>query len=159
MKNNKIEIFIDTQSDYVSNYNTKMLNPELKNYVLEELRGSNLKKGIDIKILGNYFDTEEKKEEFLRLFRNEFSLSIKDNIMYMKYSIVTAILLGIVGIVFIILSKVIGGPLFNEIFLIIGWLGVWEATARLVFDESKNYIIVKRLNRIVASKITFEKNK
>ncbi len=155
MKNNKITIFIDTQSDYVSNYNTNMLNPDLKNYVLEELRGSNLKKGITIKILGNYFDNEDKKEEFLKLFRNEFSLSIKDNIMYMKYSIIASLLLGVFGILFIILSKLVNLSIFEEIFLIIGWLGVWEATSNLIFNESKNYLIVKRYQRIKKAKIIF----
>ena len=153
--NNKVEIYIDEKSDYVSNYNTKMLNPELKNYVLEELRGSNLKKGIKIQIVGNYFDSEEKKQEFLKLFRNEFSLSIKDMSMYLKYSLIASLLLGLLGIIFIVLSNVITASVFKEIFLIMGWLGVWESTANIIFNESKNYLIIKRYKRISKAKIIF----
>ena len=153
--NNKVEIYIDEKSDYVSNYNTKMLNPELKNYVLEELRGSNLKNGIKIQIVGNYFDSEEKKQEFLKLFKNEFSLSIKDLTMYLKYSIIASLLLGLLGIIFIILSNIIKASVFKEIFLIMGWLGVWESTANIIFNESKNYLIIKRYERIRKAKIIF----
>ena len=152
---NKVEIYIDEKQDFVSNYNTNMLNPELKNYVLEELRGSNLKKGIKIKIVGNYFDSEEKKQDFLKLFRNEFSLSIKDTTMYLKYSLIASLLLGLLGIVFIILSNVITDSIFKEIFLIMGWLGVWESTANIIFNESKNYLIIKRYQRIKKAKIIF----
>ena len=153
---NKVEIFVDEQKDFVSNYNTNMLNPELKNYVLEELRGSNLKKGITVNIVGNYFDTSEKKNEFLKLFKNEFSLSIKDYSMYLKYSVIASLLLGLLGIIFIILSNIIGSSLFKEIFLIMGWLGVWESTANLIFNESKNYLIIKRYQRILEAKIIFQ---
>ena len=153
--NNKVEIFIDERQDYVSNYNTKMLNPELKNYVLEELRGSNLKKGIKIQIVGNYFDSDEKKQEFLKLFKNEFSLSIKDMTMYLKYSLIASLLLGLLGIIFIVLSNVITDSVFKEIFLIMGWLGVWESTANIIFNESKNYLIIKRYERIRKAKIIF----
>ena len=152
---NKVEIFIDEKNDYVSNYNTKMLNPELKSYVLEELRGSNLKKGIKIQIVGNYFDSEEKKQEFLKLFKNEFSLSIKDMSMYLKYSLIASLLLGLLGIIFIILSNVINASVFKEIFLIMGWLGIWESTANIIFNESKNYLIIKRYERIRKAKIIF----
>ena len=154
--NNKVEIFIDEQSDFVSNYNTKMLNPELKNYILEELRGSNLKKGITINIVGDYFDTLEKKNEFLKLFKNEFSLSIKDYTMYLKYSLIASLLLGLIGIIFIVLSNIISSPVFKEIFLIMGWLGVWESTANLIFNESKNYLVIKRYKRILEAKIIFK---
>ena len=153
--NNKVEIYIDERQDYVSNYNTKMLNPELKNYVLEELRGSNLKKGIKIQIVGNYFDSDEKKQEFLKLFKNEFSLSIKDMTMYLKYSLIASLLLGLLGIIFIVLSNVITDSVFKEIFLIMGWLGVWESTANIIFNESKNYLIIKRYERIRKAKIIF----
>lgn len=153
--NNKVEIFIDEKKDFVSNYNTNMLNPELKNYVLEELRGSNLKKGIKIQIVGDYFDSEEKKQEFLKLFKNEFSLSIKDMTMYLKYSLIASLLLGLLGIIFIILSNVITASVFKEIFLIMGWLGVWESTANIIFNESKNYLIIKRYERIRKAKIIF----
>ena len=153
--NNKVEIFIDERRDYVSNYNTNMLNPDLKNYVLEELRGSNLKKGIKIEIVGNYFDSEEKKQEFLKLFKNEFSLSIKDMTMYLKYSLIASLLLGLLGIIFIIFSNIIKASVFKEIFLIMGWLGVWESTANIIFNESKNYLIIKRYERIRKAKIIF----
>ena len=152
---NKVEIYIDEKQDYVSNYNTKMLNPELKNYVLEELRGSNLKKGIKIEIVGNYFDSEEKKQEFLKLFKNEFSLSIKDMTMYLRYSLMASLLLGLLGIIFIVISNVITSSVFKEIFLIMGWLGIWESTANIIFNESKNYLIMKRYERIRKAKIIF----
>ena len=154
--NNKVEIFIDEQNDFVSNYNTNMLNPELKHYILEELRGSNLKKRITINIVGNYFNTPEKKNEFLKLFKNEFSLSIKDYTMYLKYSIMASLFLGVAGIIFIILSNIISSSLFKEIFLIMGWLGIWESTANLIFNESKNYLIIKRHKRILEAKINFQ---
>ena len=153
--NNKVEIFIDERRDYVSNYNTNMLNPELKDYILEELRGSNLKKGIKIEIVGDYFDSEEKKQEFLKLFKNEFSLSIKDMTMYLKYSLIASLLLGLLGIIFIVLSNVITASVFKEIFLIMGWLDIWESTANIIFNESKNYLIIKRYERIRKAKIIF----
>ena len=155
--NNKIDILIDEEKDYVNNYNVDMLNSDLKNYILEELRGSNLKKGVLINIKGSYINNRDREKQFLKLFRNEFLLSIKDNIMYMKYSIIISLLLSILGIIFIILSNLLHDVLFKEIFLIIGWLGIWESTSNLIFNESKNYIIVKRLKRISEAKIEFFK--
>ena len=138
MKNEIINILIDEETDFISNYNHNMLNPELSSYILEELRGKSLKNCLTIKINGNYFKTPEEKDKFLKLLKTEFSL--------------------ILGIIFIIISNLINDVIFKEISLIIGWLGIWESTYNLIFNEGKNKIMINRLKRILKAKIVFEKN-
>ena len=156
MKNEIINILIDEETDFISNYNHNMLNPQLSSYILEELRGKSLKKGLTIKINGNYFKTPEEKDKFLKLLRTEFSLSINDYAMNMKYSVYISLFLGILGIIFIIISNLINDVIFKEISLIIGWLGIWESTYNLIFNEGKNKIMLNRLKRILKAKIIFE---
>ena len=158
--NNKIkyiDIVLDNMDDASSKFNNNILDEELENYIYKESINTQ-SKNIIIRIK-TLFDINDKEKNTLdKMIRESFKLNINENLVHMKYANVKRSILMIIGTISVLVSELIdfsGIFLIPEIFLIIGWVGIWEAVYSLLFEDTKMKIENKRYKKIYKSKIEF----
>ena len=91
---------------------------------------------------------------------DSFKININENLLHMRHANIKRCLLMIIGTIFVLASELTdfsGIFLIPEIFMIIGWVGIWEAVYSLFFEDTKMRIRNKRYKQIYKSKIEFIK--
>lgn len=152
-----IYIYIEDKDDYTSPYNQKKLNSELLAYILDENKGIPLHHKIQIEVHSPHiFDTQEKNN-FIHILRSNLGEDIKESYLEMKLTYIRAIILVFTGILFLFLSSYFSDYIhvFNEIFIILGWLGIYEACYIFLFDNMQNRIKIKKYKKLVNAKVVF----
>lgn len=153
-----LDITINNKKEFYSKYNEGTLNRQLQDYILNELVGYNEKYKLNIHIKTKLDLTDEEKEKYAELIRNEFRenyIDLKDDVIkhYRKSIILTAmgLVLLVIGLVF---SKY-EDSLLSEIFNIGGWLLIWESGYEIIYTLVDRKKEMKRFNQIITSNIEF----
>ena len=161
-----IELIIDLDNGetYINNYNKNKLSESLYNYILDEIKGFSIKDKIRLKVFANYELTNDEKKNFVEMIKSNFSADIQEEHIMSKFLYLKSFLLIIIGIVGILLAYLLGNyniGVIEELFLIIGWVGIWEGIYIIyiiLFDEFAKKIKVKRYKQLVDAEIVFETN-
>ena len=162
MKNktvNIIDIIINDKEDIYNNFNSSKLSSELGNYIYNQSLGYSFKEDIKINIKIDEEVTKKEKNDIVDMIREYFGLSIRETLIYYKYNNFKKVVLFILGIILIYISHFIGTIndfLISEVFLIIGWVAIWEVFENILFVETKKKFKLKRLKKLVKCKISFE---
>ena len=135
-----IELIIDLDNGetYINNYNKNKLSESLYNYILDEIKGFSIKDKIRLKVFANYELTNDEKKNFVEMIKSNFSADIQEEHIMSKFLYLKSFLLIIIGIVGILLAYLLGNyniGVIEELFLIIGWVGIWEGIYIILFDE------------------------
>lgn len=155
-----ITIYIEDKDDYTSSYNSRKLNAELLAYILDESKGIPVNHTIEIQINSPHSFSKSEKNDFIDILRSNLGEDIKENYLEMKLTYIRAIILFLIGTLFILFSSVImTHQVISEIFLIIGWVGIWEACYIFLFDSIHNRIKIKRFKKLVNAKVMFHEEK
>lgn len=126
----KIEINITNENELLNIYNKNIISETLDNYLITSLEHRSLKEDITINITGT---------------KNEFIKSIITNYYEEKYLYLKKIdkldnyirlTLFLIGILAIFISKQFTN-IVSEIFLIAGWVIIWEIIYDVLFSEIK----------------------
>jgi len=126
----KIEINITNENELLNIYNKNIIAETLDNYLITSLEHRSLKEDITINITGT---------------KNEFIKSIITNYYEEKYLYLKKIdkldnyirlTLFLIGILAIFISKQFTN-IVSEIFLIAGWVIIWEIIYDVLFSEIK----------------------
>ena len=133
---NKLEIELKDKKDFVSKYNNNRISSDLYNYLKDEIKLTNIKENIKIEIKPNFKMSDDEKE----LLAINIKKTCKEEIEDIKYLhqkvILKEILFLIIGIIITFICFAIkNSPVISEIFLIIGWLFVWESVRNIVFTK------------------------
>ena len=144
-----INIDINNLEELENDYNKKHINKDLEEYIMECAKLMPRKEKIRLKINGNLNQNEQNKT--INLIHGYYKEKIKQYHLIDKYDDYVRIFLLILGIVFIIISEHLIDVL-SELFLIAGWVVVWEIIYDLIFmgfkrkkikTTYKNYLCVK----------------
>ncbi len=161
MKNkniNEINIIVKDKEDLYNNFNCYKLSSELGNYIYNQSLGYPINEEIRINIKTDSSLTDKEKNDIVDMIREYFGLSIKETLIYYKYNNFKKTLLFILGVILICLSHFIGilnDFLISEVFLIIGWVAVWEVFDNILLVETKKKFKLERFRKLVKCKIYF----
>lgn len=156
-----ITINLQDKEDYTSVYNNQRLCPELLSYILEEQKGIPLNHNIEFEIKSNNKLSENEKNDFIDILRSNLGQDIKESYLHKKFIQIRACFLFIIGTLFILFSFFMSKQattIFSEFSLIIGWVGIWEATYILLFDNVQTKIKIKKYKKLVGAKVIFHED-
>lgn len=152
-----IDINLNSMDEATSKFNNNILNEDLENYIYKESINYG-KKNIIIRIKTSYPISEIDKNKLKKMIGDSFKNNIEENLLHIKKANIKRCILMIIGTIFVLASELInysGILLIPEIFMIIGWVGIWEAVYSLFFEDTKMKIKNKRYKKIIKSKIEF----
>lgn len=156
---NIIDIIIKDKEDIYNSFNSSKLSSELGNYIYNQSLGYSLKEDIKINIKIDEEVTKNEKNDIVDMIREYFGLSIRETLIYYKYNNFKKAVLFILGVILIYISHfvdTINDFLISEVFLIIGWVAIWEVFENILFVETKKKFKLKQLKKLVKCKISFE---
>lgn len=154
-----IEVDIRDKQHFTSKYNENTLDPELKDYLLNELTGYDINTKLNIVIDAKFKLTSDEKEHYKKLIIKEFKES-NDEIEYeIKEGNKKKITLFLIGVFFIIASYFfshIMGEILEEVLMVFGWVVLWEVAYAIFFTDVTRRRKIKRNNQIIHSNITYK---
>lgn len=153
----KITVKLNKKEEFYSNFNNNKLSRDLSDYLIEECYGEKVNNNIVINIHHKFQLSDKEKYHMIDIIRANFGLKVQDEEFYLRYEKSMNLLLIGSGIIFLILYYLIfkNIELISEIFLILSWLVIWEATYSFVFTGFQKRIYIKRLKQLSKSKINF----
>lgn len=145
----EVKIDLLDESDITEKYNDDKINKDLLEYLIKEARF--VKKNEKIKIIvNNKCHTKlNYKDIFLNSFQDEYLHNLKE---HLKTNFLQVIFL-IVGVFFIFLSFKVDNQIWKEIFLIGGWVPIWEMIDLEIFSDIRGIKRKKTLLKLIKSEI------
>lgn len=139
-----IKIDLNNKEDLVEKYNNSIVSSELINYIISQVMTFSKKEDFRI-IINNNCDLEE---DYISLIKEGLEIEYKKSLKKHHTNNIKEFFLIIMGIIFLLISRMLGDNVFNEVFLIIGWVPIWEAIELELFSDSeerRKRFILKRL--------------
>ena len=141
-----IVIDLHHEEDLIEKYNNKIISKSLMNYMIEQAMF--IGKNDTIKIIVN--NQCGLEENCLQMIKEGLQIEYQKNLENCKFTNIKQFFLMLIGILFLILSTIIReGFIFKEVFLIIGWVPIWEAIDIELFSdvkEKRKRIVLKKLS-------------
>lgn len=153
-----LTIDLESRSRFISKYNKKTLNRELKEYILNELVGYDTREKLKIKINHSFEMSKEEEQEYARILKKEFKenyIDLKDDAR-MNYK--KSIVLILIGIVLLAVGFAFSNhhdSLMAEIANIGGWLLIWESGYAIIYTLADKRKEMQRYNQVIKSEIEF----
>jgi len=158
MKNNIIYIDLDNRDEYINKYDDSRICDELHNYIIEEALKLNSKSKILIQVKFNYIVTEQEKNKLRMMILNDFKNNIKGDINKNRDIIkdIFFVLIGLSCIVISIMFGYLNKSIISELFLIIGWVPIWEFVGNILFIETFEVEKKRKYKQLLNSTIKFK---
>ena len=125
-----IEINITDENELLNIYNKNIISETLDNYLITSLEHRSLKEDITINITGT-------KNEFIKSIITNY---YKEKYLYLKkidsLDNYIRLVLFLIGVLSIFISKQFTN-IVSEVFLIAGWVIIWEIIYDVLFSEIK----------------------
>ena len=140
---NVIDIDINEKDDYIGKYNDDILNEDLYDYIYDRALYMDIDEPIVINISFDYKASKLEKDMIKKLIYEAFKSGINRDNIYMKlmtYKDLFLLLLGFVGLGLSFLFNYLNHIILSEVFMIIGWVSLWEIVERVLFiyKDEKN---------------------
>ncbi|MGM9878366.1 MAG: hypothetical protein ACI33S_06955 [Bacilli bacterium] len=155
-----LTIDLEDKSKFISEYNKKTLNRELKEYILNELVGYDTNDKLKIRINVSYNLSEEDKKEYIKVLKKDFKENYIDLRYDAKMNYIKSVILILIGILFLIVGFVFlnnNDSLMSEISNIGGWLLIWESGYAIIYTLADRRKEMQRYKQIINSEIEFNK--
>lgn len=144
-----IEINFENEFDGLNKYNKNIISESLDNYLISFLEHKPLKETINIIISGT------KNDNIATIIKDYY----QEKYLYLnkidKLDNYIRLILFIIGIIAILFSEQFTNVI-SEIFLISGWVIIWEIIYDILFNEIKRKRKAKIYKYLANSKITFK---
>lgn len=151
-----IEVYLHEDYDVTEKYNKKNVSKELIEYLIEQTIFFNKKDDLKIKI---YNGSSYSDEVCLNLIKKGLKLEFQKCLKRKDLNNIKQIILILIGIIFLFLSTLINDTVFKEVFLIIGWVPIWEAIDIELFTDAKEKRRRKILKKLLESEMEcYKKN-
>ncbi len=156
METLKIFVNLSNLEEIHHPFHNNTLNPTLGNFLYDACIGKERRKKIDIHISSSdAFSLEEKK--FIRdLIHSHFLEESKEIQLKKQISFRFYLFLCFMGLFFLLLSFLSISPFFDEIFLILGWIAIWEFVENLLFSQKEDSICQIRFKRLSQARVYFD---
>lgn len=143
-----IELDILEQDDLLEKYNRKKLSRKLVNYIIGSIPYIGKNDTIKL-VINSRIDNIECIPVIVEGLKHEYEKSMKRHF----YNNIIQIIYLIVGIIMIFLSTIIEGTILKEIFLIGGWVFIWEFIEIEIFTDTKGLSKRRLLKKILNSQM------
>jgi len=145
-----IDVHLKNKSKFKNDFNDHELNPNLGDYIFNKALISKLtkKKGLKIRIKSDFEISEIEKETFIDMIRSYYGNLIKTELIYLSINNLKSAVLFLVGIFVLLIAYFLNNFVIHEIFIIIGWLGIWEAIYSFLFANGKHRRKEKLLKKL-----------
>ena len=153
--NNVIHVDLDNRDEYINKYNDNKICDDLHNYLINEALKISNKTRIIIKIKFNYEVDKEEKNWVKKLIKKDFNDSLNDKITFDGIAIkdIYLILIGIACIVVSVMFRYLKVSVISEVFLIIGWVPIWELVSNILFIESEERMVKRKYKQLLRASI------
>ena len=156
---NIIKIHIKKQEDYKNTYNERILSYELSNYILEELKGIDVKRKIKFIISSDFNMEELEKNNLVDMIRNNYGADISEIINLSKKEQLANYIILLIGIIFLTLYSILEIELLSEFILILGWVFIGESICNFLYKGIDKKHKILRRKQIVNEKVLFKEEK
>ena len=143
-----IEADILDLDDFFEKYNKELVSRDLINYILE-----NTKDSLDsdkIKIVLNKKIKKELGDILRNSFRVEYQKMVNEHFNNNKKQVIYFL----IGVVMLVISRILNDrALIEELFLIGGWVLIWQTVEIEFFGDTLNHKKRKLLKKLITSEI------
>ena len=153
---NIIKIQLKDKNSYKNPYNEQIISYDLSNYILEELKGSDIKQNVKFIVSSDFEMKEEEKEDLVYMIRKNFGADISEIENASKKQRMSNYLILLIGIVFILIYSLLNIEVISEFILIFGWVFIGESICNFLYKGIENRYQIMRRKQIVDAKILFE---
>ena len=151
-----INIKLKNIEDATNPFNESLLNEELDNYIVNNCKHISSKENIILNV--NNLSKKEEQEQLLTLIHHHYQNKVKQLNKIDKYDDYFRLILLLLGIILIIISEQFIS-LLSELFLIAGWVVVWEVVYDILFTGIKRKRDLKLCQKLSTCKINFNEHK
>lgn len=151
-----INIKLKNIEDATNPFNESLLNEELDNYIVNNCKHISSKESIILNV--NNLSKKEEQEQLLTLIHHHYQNKVKQLNKIDKYDDYFRLILLLLGIILIIISEQFIS-LLSELFLIAGWVVVWEVVYDILFTGIKRKRDLKLCQKLSTCKINFNEHK
>ena len=148
----KINIKVGGLEDATNKFNNEVLNEELANYITSSCLHSLQKERITLSIEG--LPNINHQEQLSKLIHSHYQSKVKQLNKIDKYDDYFRVILLLLGILLIIISEQFTS-LLSELFLIAGWVVVWEIVYDILFTSIKRKRDLKLYKKLATCEIEF----
>ena len=148
----KVNIKLKSIEDATNPFNESLLNEELDNYIVNNCKHISSKEKITLNV--NNLSKKEEQEQLLALIHHHYLNKVKQLNKIDKYDDYFRLVLILLGIILIIISEQFTS-LLSELFLIAGWVVVWEVVYDILFTGIKRKRDLKLCKKLSTCKINF----
>lgn len=126
------------------------MNPDLGDYIFNKALIYKLtkKKGLKIRINSDFEISEIEKEKLIDMIRSYYGHLIKTELIYLNINNLKSAVLFLVGIFVLLITYFFNNFVIHEIFIIVGWLAIWEAIYSFLFANGKHKRKEKLLKKL-----------
>ena len=159
MKQNIIEVVLNSKKDYISQFHDKKISKELSDYILNECKAFKPNEKLEIHVFSNNMSAEEK-HNFIDMVRENYGIDIRELCILSEKKNISNLLCLLFGIIALFLNLLVDIiPIVSEFVLIFGWVLIWEGIYNILFDGLKTRMMIKRLKKLTSCKIKFIEKK
>ncbi len=141
-----IEIDLVCEDDIFEKYNRKLANKELINHIIHEADPFDKKEVLLVSIRNK---TNVKKEKYLDIIKQSLEREYNKCVQEIDHNNIKQFIYLLIGIGFLFVSTIFGKNfVFEELFLIGGWVLIWETIEIEMFSDSelkKRLVILRKL--------------
>ncbi len=151
--NKVINITLNQEEDVFSKYDPDQLEGELLEYIIKKAMAFKKQEPIKIIIKNNL----RKTIDFDDLLKKAFATEYQNVIAEHERNNIIQFFLFLLGFIFIVISFNWTNPIGQELFLIAGWVPIWEMVDLEIFNDVRGQRRKKILRRLSATEIVEEK--
>ena len=139
-----IKVDLNCREDLTEKYNNNIVSSELISYIVGQAILFSKKENFRI-IINNNCNLEN---DYISLIKEGLDIKYRKSLKKHHINNIKEVFLFIIGILFLFISNLIGDSIFTELFLIVGWVPIWEAIELELFsdnEERRKRFILKKL--------------
>ncbi len=148
----KIKIELNNLDNATNQFNNEVLDNELDNYITNTSLHILPKEAILLNIYG--ISKYQEQEQLIKLIHTHYEKKVKQLKQIDKYDDYFRMILLLLGIILIIISEHLTSFL-SELFLIAGWVVVWEMVYDILFTGMKRKRSLNLYKKLATCKIEF----
>ena len=149
-----IEVDLEDRYDFVEKYNHDKVSLNLLDYLIKETKYVDKKTDIEIIITPEFANTLDLGTMLKNAIQEEYYNTVQDH----YFNNIFQIVLFLLGIIFLSISTLIKKEVvWKEIFLIGGWVPIWEMIELELFNDIRGRKRKAILKKLCNSKIIVQK--
>lgn len=153
-----IEININDYQDVIEKFDNDKLSSELASFIYGQCMALPFNDIIEINIKTTCNLSKIQKDNIVDMIHSYFGLEVKKDLILLKHQNTRYFLLFLIGILLIAISNLDffkNVIVISELYLIAGWVAIWEVIYKLLFEDTKKRIKLKRYKILSKARINF----